>query len=57
MLAKRESLLEMKPGQPKSEILHDLKEMLTARRALIKDRTAAEVRLATTKQLLLKQQI
>lgn len=57
MLAKMGSLLEMEPSQPKTEMLHDLKEMLTAKRALIKDRTAAEARLATTSQSFLKQQI
>ena len=57
MLAKMGSLLEMGPSQPKSEMLHDIKEMLTAKRALIKDRTAAEARLATTNQPFLKQQI
>lgn len=57
MLAKIGSLLEMEPSQPKSEKLHDLKEMLTGKRALIKDRTAASARLATATLQVLKQQI
>jgi len=57
MLAKMGSLLELEPDIPKSEMLHDLKEMLTGKRALIKDRTAAEARLATATLLVLKQQL
>ena len=57
MLAKMGALLDLEPGKPKSEILHDLKEMLTGKRALIKDRTAAEARLATATQQVLKQQL
>jgi len=57
MLAKMGSLLDLNPSKPKSETLHDLKELLTGKRALIKDRTAAEARLATATQQVLKQQI
>ncbi|NOX39265.1 MAG: hypothetical protein GXP05_01760 [Alphaproteobacteria bacterium] len=57
MLAKMGSLLELEPCKPKSEVLHDLKEMLTGKRALIKDRTAAAARLATATHQVLKQQI
>jgi transposase len=57
MLAKMGSLLELDPNEPKSEILHALKEMLTGKRALIKDRTAAEARLSTASQQVLKLQI
>ena len=47
MLARMGSLLELKADKPKSEMLHNLKAMTTARQALIKDRTAARARLAT----------
>ena len=57
MLAKMGALLELEPDEPKSEILHDIKEMLTGKRALIKDRTAAEARLSTATQQVLKQQL
>jgi transposase len=42
------ALLGLKADQPKSETLHDLKQLATARLALIKDRTAAKARLAAT---------
>ena len=48
MLAKMGALLELEADQPKSETLHDLKHLATARLALIKDRTAAKARLAAT---------
>ena len=48
MLAKMGALLELEADQPKSETLHDLKQLATARLALIKDRTAAKARLAAT---------
>jgi transposase len=57
MLAKMGALLEMKADQPKSETLHDLKQLATARLALIKDRTAAKARLAATTHSLLSRQI
>lgn len=57
MLAKMGSLLQLKTDQPKSETLHDLKQLATARQALIKDRTAAKARLAATTHRLLSQQI
>lgn len=47
MLAKMGSLLELQADRPKSEMLHNLKRMTTARQALIKDRAAARARLAT----------
>jgi transposase len=56
MLARMGSLLELHADKPKSEMLHNLKGMTTARQALIKDRTAARARLATaTHPLLVKQ--
>ena len=57
MLAKTRSLLQLKADQPKSQTLHDLKQLATARQALIKDRTAAKARLAATNQRLLSQQM
>lgn len=57
MLAKMGSLLQLKADQPKSQALHDLKQLSTARQALIKDRTAAKARLAATTHRSLSQQI
>ena len=57
MLAKMGSLLHLKADEAKSETLHDLKQLATARQALIKDRTAAKARLAATTHRLLSQQI
>ena len=48
MLAKIGARLGLKADQPKSETLHDLRQLATARLALIKDRTAAKARLAAT---------
>jgi len=56
MLARMGSLLDLKVDKPKSETLHNLKGMETARQALIKDRTAARARLATAAHPLLKKQ-
>jgi len=57
MLAKMGSLLQLKADQPESETLHDLKQLATARQALIKDRTAAKARLGATTHRLLSQQM
>ena len=57
MLAKMGALLELKADLPKSEALHHLKQLTTARQALIKDRTAARARLAATTLKLLARQI
>ena len=57
MLAKMGAVLELKQQKPKSEILHILRELMTARRALMKDKVAAKTRLQTTTQPLLKKQI
>lgn len=51
------ALLELKADQPKSETLHDLKQLATARQGLIEDRTAAKARPAGTTHDLLTQQI
>ncbi len=57
MLAKMGALLELKADLPKSETLHDIKQLATARLALIKDRTAAKARLASPTHSLLSRQI
>jgi transposase len=57
MLAKMGAVLGLKADQPKSEILHLLRELITARRALMKDKVAAKTRLQTTRQTLLKNHI
>ncbi|WP_335584676.1 hypothetical protein [Falsihalocynthiibacter arcticus] len=57
MLAKMGALLELKADQPKSETLHDLKQLATARQGLIKDGTAAKARLAATTHELRARQI
>jgi transposase len=38
MLAKMGAVLGLKADQPKSEVLHILRELMTARRALMKDK-------------------
>jgi len=57
MLAKMGAVLGLKADQPKSEVLYILRELMTARRALMKDKVAAKARLHTTRQTLLKNQI
>lgn len=57
MLAKMGAVLELKGHTPKSETLHVLRELITARRALMKDKVAAKTRLQTTTQILLRNQI
>lgn len=57
MLARMGALLALKADFPKSEALHDLKQLATARQALIKDRTAAKAWLATTTHKRLARQI
>lgn len=57
MLARMGSALDLQAQEQPHESLHDLKELLTARRALIKDQTAAKSRLATATVPLLRRQI
>jgi transposase len=57
MLAKMGAVLDLQREKPKSEILHILRELMTARRALMKDKVAAKTRLQTTTQPLLKKHI
>ena len=42
MLARMGAMLELKADEPTREIVRDLKDMETARQALIRDRTAAK---------------
>jgi transposase len=57
MLAKMGAALQLVPKPLISENLYDLRELLSARRALIKDRTAARTRKATALNALVKQQL
>ena len=56
MLAKMGAALQLTPKPINAENLYDLRELLSARRALIKDRTAAKARNATAMHPLVKQQ-
>ena len=56
-LAKMGAVLELKGHKPRSEALLILRELITARRALVKDKVAAKTRLQTITQTLLKNQI
>ena len=57
MLAKMGVALQLTPKPINAENLYDLRELLSARRALIKDRTAAKARNATAMHPLVKQQL
>lgn len=57
MLARMGALLELEAQTPKIETMQCLKDLMTARRALIKDRTAALVRQKTLTSRLLKRQV
>ncbi len=57
MLAKMGAALQLEPKPLTAESLYDLRELLSARRALIKDRTAAKARKATVLNALVKQQL
>ena len=57
MLAKMGAVLQLESQKPTSGILQQLRELMIARRALIKDKVAAKTRLQTTTQTLLKNQI
>ena len=57
MLAKMGAALQLVPKPLTAEILYDLRDLLCARRALIKDRTAAKARNATVTHALLKGQL
>jgi transposase len=57
MLARMGSALALVPQVPRRQNLHDLRELLAARRALIKDRTAAKIRQSTARLALIKRQL
>jgi transposase len=50
------SVLDLKADEPTSEIIRDLKDVETARQALIKDRTTAKARLSVATLKLFKKQ-
>jgi transposase len=56
MLARMGALLEMKADEPTRKIIRDIKDMETARQALIRDRTAAKARLSVATLPLLRRQ-
>jgi len=56
MLARMGALLEMKADEPTRKIIRDIKDMETARQALIRDRTAAKARLGVATLPLLRRQ-
>jgi transposase len=57
MLARMGAVLELKRHTIPNKNLHDLRELLATRRALIKDRTAAGTRLSTATLPLVKRQL
>ena len=57
MLAKMGAALQLVPRPLFAESLYDLRELLSARRALIKDSTAAKARKATVSNALIKRQL
>jgi len=56
MLARMGALLELEADKPTRKIIRDLKDMETARQALIRDRTAAKARLSVATLQLLRRQ-
>ena len=57
MRARMGSAPDLQAQEPPHESLHDLKELLMARRGLIKDQTAAKTRLAPVTVPLLQRQL
>lgn len=57
MLARMGSALELEAQTPQNENLHDLRELLTTRRALVKDQAAAKARRATATLALITDQL
>ncbi|XYD12016.1 transposase (plasmid) [Methylobacterium sp. NMS12] len=57
MLARMGGALELKAQTPRPKSFHDLRELLAARRALIKDRAAAKIRRSVATLPLLKRQL
>lgn len=56
LLARMGALLALKPNAPASEDLHEMRQLLVARRALVKDCVAVENRAGTLSLALLKRQ-
>ncbi len=57
MLARMGSVLDLSPQHTEAEDFHDLRELLTARRALVKDQVTAKTRLATAINPLIREQL
>jgi len=57
VLARMGAALQLEPQVPKVEYMSVLKEMMTARRGLIKDRVTVKTRMQTTTQALLKRHL
>lgn len=57
MLARMGVVLELAPQAAEDEDVHDLRELLTARRALVKDQITAKTRLATAVNPLIREQL
>lgn len=57
MLARMGVVLDLAPQSVEGEDVHDLRELLTARRALVKDQVTAKTRLATALNPLVKEQL
>lgn len=57
MLARMGVVLDLVPQDVEGEDVHDLRELLTARRALVKDQVTAKTRLATAQSQLVQDQL
>lgn len=57
MLARMGIVLDLAPQGVQGEDVHDLRELLTARRALVKDQITAKTRLATAFNPLIREQL
>lgn len=57
MLARMGIVLDLAPQAIEGEDVHDLRELLTARRALVKDQVTAKTRLATALNPLVREQL
>lgn len=57
MLARMGVVLDLAPQDAEAEDVHELRELLTARRALIKDQVTAKTRLATAINPLVREQL
>lgn len=57
MLARMGVVLDLTPQAVEGEDVHDLRELLTARRALVKDQVTAKTRLATALNPLVREQL